>query len=115
MLLLTLLSCAADATTPQVVPPQTTPTPTAPEVTAPTGPLTILDAFPPPAGTTRVAPPDAWGAWIQTMVLRDISEPLRAYDGRLLHGHDAWVIDLPMVSGDLQQCADALLRVRGEW
>ncbi len=108
MLLLTLLSCTADATTPQARPMATPAAPTP-------GPQTILDAFPPPPGTTRVAPPDAWGAWIQTMALRDISEPLRAYDGRRLHGHDAWVIDLPMVSGDLQQCADALLRVRGEW
>ena len=45
MLLLTLLSCAADATTPQA---RTMATPAAPTP----GPLTVLDAFPPPPGTT---------------------------------------------------------------
>ena len=106
-MLLILLSCTiADATT--------TPTTEDTPLEATASP-TILDAFPPPSGTVRVAPTDAFGRWIQTMQLRDEDTPLRAHDGRLLYGHDAWVIDLPMVSGDLQQCADALIRVRGEW
>ena len=96
-MLMILLSCTANATTPEPAPP------------------TILDAFPPPAGATRVAPLDEFGRWIQTMHLRGEEVPLREHDGRLLYGHDARVIELGMVSGDLQQCADALIRVRGEW
>jgi hypothetical protein len=104
-MLIFLLSCVADATS------ETNAT----EPAEPIAPVTILAAFPPPDGSVRVPPPDAFGEWIQAIPLRDIRAPLRAYDGRLIHGHDAWVLELDMVDGDLQQCADALLRVRGEW
>lgn len=74
---------------------------------------TVADAFPPPAGAQRV-PADAFGAHLRTLPLRGADVPVRTHAGATV-AHDARVIDLPLVKGDLQQCADSILRVRAEW
>ncbi len=75
--------------------------------------VTIREAFPPPAGSTRVeAPP--FGAWLQQQLLEDAAAPVLTYDGRVVR-HNGRVVQLPLVKGDLQQCADAILRLRAEW
>jgi hypothetical protein len=76
-------------------------------------PPTISQTFPTPDGFTDVSGGD-FGRWLGERPLRSENEPVRTHDGRTV-GHDAWVVDLPMVRGDLQQCADSLLRLRGEW
>jgi hypothetical protein len=73
----------------------------------------VADAFPPPEGATRV-PTDAFGAHLRGLALRGAEVPVRTHAGAVV-GHDARVIDLPLVKGDLQQCADSILRVRAEW
>jgi hypothetical protein len=75
----------------------------------------VSGAFPPPEGYERLEPADAFGTHVRSLPLLPGSEPVRAHDGRVLTGHPARVIELPMVSGDLQQCADSILRVRAEW
>ncbi len=74
---------------------------------------TISEAFPPPAGYERTGA-NAFGTYLQSMALRAESEPVRTHAGRVV-SHKARVIDLPMVSGDLQQCADSAIRVRAQW
>jgi hypothetical protein len=74
---------------------------------------TLRAAFPPPAGAERVDGGD-FGAWLGALALADAGEPVRTFDGREV-GHDARVIALPLVSGDLQQCADSAIRLRAEW
>lgn len=75
---------------------------------------TLGQTYPPPPGFERVEA-DAFGQYVQALALRDADEPVRNYDGRQVYGHRAHVLDIPLVSGDLQQCADAILRIRGEF
>jgi len=107
-ILLFTMACVSDGVA--LAGPETTPNP----VVA-SGPEEVTAAYPPPPGTVRVPPADAFGRWIQRLPLRAPGTPVLAHDGRQIHGHYGRVVDMPMVSGDLQQCADALLRVRGEW
>ncbi len=74
---------------------------------------TLGAAFPPPTGATRVST-DAFGASLRDLPLRPPDAPVRTHDGRVV-GHHARVVSLPMVPGDLQQCADSAIRLRAEW
>lgn len=73
----------------------------------------ISDAFPPPSGFERV-PADAFGSWLQARSVRPSAEPVRTHAGDEVP-HRARVVDLPLVPGDLQQCADSVIRLRAEW
>jgi hypothetical protein len=88
------------------------PPPAAP-IEAPSPADTVGTAFPPPPGFTRVDT-DAFGASLLDLRVLAADRPVLTYDGREV-AHHARVIDLPMVPGDLQQCADAAIRVRAEW
>lgn len=77
-------------------------------------PTTIAAAFPPPDGAVRVDG-GAFGAWLLEQRVLAIDEPVRTFDGQLTYGHDARVIDLPLVPGDIQQCTDSAIRLRAEW
>lgn len=74
---------------------------------------TVGTAFPPPSGYTRVAG-SAFGASLLDLRLRDPADPVRTFAGAEV-GHHARVIELDLVPGDLQQCADSAIRVRAEW
>jgi Domain of unknown function (4846) len=74
---------------------------------------TVAQAFPPPDAAVRRAT-DAWGAHVQALPLRSADAPITTYNGGTV-AHDAHVVDLPLVKGDLQQCADSILRLRAEW
>lgn len=76
-------------------------------------PTTVATAFPVPSGYTAVDG-GAFGAYLGALRVLDPAVPVRTYDGRIVD-HRARVIDLPMVPGDLQQCADSAIRVRAEW
>jgi len=73
----------------------------------------IADAFPPPRGAERL-PRDAFGEWLANREVVDPSVPVRTFDGYEV-GHNARVVALDMAPGDLQQCADSVIRLRAEW
>ncbi|MCB9680818.1 MAG: hypothetical protein H6733_05035 [Alphaproteobacteria bacterium] len=74
---------------------------------------TVATAFPPPAGFTRL-PADAYATWLQAQPVEAPDRRVRTWDGRVV-GHRGRVIRLPLVAGDLQQCADTLIRWRATW
>lgn len=76
-------------------------------------PSTIRGAFPPPAGF-RSLPANDFARWLQDRPVLAPDAPVTTYDGRFVE-HEARVIDLPLVPGDLQQCADSAIRLRAEW
>lgn len=73
----------------------------------------LTEVFAPPAGFQRVEA-DPFGTWLRDRTVTDASRGVRTHDGRAVP-HRARVIDLPLVPGDLQQCADSVLRLRAEW
>lgn len=73
----------------------------------------IAEAFPPPEGAIRVEA-DAWGTWLQARPLADGDGPVKTWDGRVV-GHPARVVELSLIGGHLQECADSLIRLRAEW
>lgn len=74
---------------------------------------TVGEAYPPPPGATRL-PTDAYGAWLRSLPLRPDGVPIRTHDGRIV-AHDGRPVSLPLVRGDLQQCADSAIRLRAEF
>lgn len=80
---------------------------------APARAESVGEAWPPPAGAVRV-PGDAFGQWLATLPLADPQAPVQTWDGQVVPTR-ARVLDLPLVPGDLQQCADSLIRLRAEW
>ncbi|MEQ9322198.1 MAG: DUF4846 domain-containing protein [Polyangiaceae bacterium] len=80
----------------------------------------LEDRFAPPSGYVRVAvKPDGFGAWLRRIPLAAAGTPVLAHDGRTIlpedHTHLAAVTTLDVGSRDLQQCADAIMRLFGEW
>ncbi|MBI4700295.1 MAG: hypothetical protein HY744_03850 [Deltaproteobacteria bacterium] len=78
------------------------------------------ERFPPPPGYARVPlEPESFGAWLRRLPLAPPGTPVRAYDGELLRPgdgeHVAAVATLDVSPADLQQCADAVMRLHAEW
>ncbi|WP_310391789.1 DUF4846 domain-containing protein [Hymenobacter sp.] len=74
--------------------------------------------FPAPAGCRRVpVAAGSWGEWLRYLPLRPAGTPARLYDGRLKNRQDvvAAVVDIDVGTQDLQQCADAVIRLRAEY
>jgi hypothetical protein len=74
--------------------------------------------FVPPPGAQRVAaPPRSFAAFLRRLPLLPPGSPVRLFDGQLKHRQDvhAAVIDLDVGARDLQQCADAAMRLRAEF
>ncbi len=78
-----------------------------------------LDArIPPPAGFVREdAPADSFTAWLRGLPLKAGRPPVRLFDGRLKGNQEAHhaVVDMDVGTRDLQQCADAVMRLRAEY
>ncbi|WP_151088696.1 DUF4846 domain-containing protein [Hymenobacter baengnokdamensis] len=71
-----------------------------------------------PAGCQRQAVrPGSWGEWLRGLPLRPAGTPARLYDGRLKDNQAvvAAVVDIAPGTRDLQQCADAVIRLRAEY
>jgi len=72
----------------------------------------------PPPGFGRVAvAPDSWAAWLRGLPLKPAGAPVLLFSGAPKWRQDVHVaiIDIDVGSRDLQQCADAIMRLRGEW
>ena len=79
---------------------------------------TLEQRFAPPAGFARVAAAaDSWAAWLRGLPLKPPGSPVLTYTGAPKWRQDvhAAVIDIDVGGRDLQQCADAIMRLRGEW
>lgn len=73
----------------------------------------LTEVFAPPKGAERL-PTDAFGTWLRARTVKPAGVGVKTHAGRRV-AHDARVVDLPMVRGDLQQCADSVMRLRAEW
>lgn len=74
----------------------------------------------PPAGYARVPlRRGSFGYWLRHLPVRQPGTPVRSYSGALIlaadHRNLAAVIDLDLVKGNLQQCADTIIRLRAEY
>ncbi len=93
-----------------------------------TRPYPWLDAY--DAGNSverRIAPPEgfqrvgceqgSFAAWLRGLPLKEAGAPVHLFDGRLKGNQEAHaaVVDLDVGERDLQQCADAVIRLRAEY
>jgi len=72
----------------------------------------------PPPGFARVpVAPESWAAWLRGLPMKPAGAPVRLYTGAPKWRQDvhAAVVDIDVGTRDLQQCADAIMRLRGEW
>jgi hypothetical protein len=62
-------------------------------------------------------PAASFGAWLRALPLKPPGTPVKLFDGADKARQDvhAAVIDIDVGTRDLQQCADAVMRLRAEW
>ncbi|MFK7931273.1 MAG: DUF4846 domain-containing protein [Myxococcota bacterium] len=73
----------------------------------------MRQVFPPPTGATRV-PADPFATSLRQLRVLPPGTPILTHDGREIR-RPGRVLDVPLVRGDLQQCADTIIRLRAEW
>lgn len=82
------------------------------------GDSTLSGRIAPPDGYVRVtAAPDGFGAWLRGLPLEDGHPDVLLFNGKKKanqRAHHA-VVDIDVGSKDLQQCADAVMRLRAEY
>lgn len=74
-------------------------------------------AIPLPPGYKRLPlPPGSFGSWLRQLVLKR-DKTVYLYDGRKKSNQKAQyaVLDVSIGNKDLQQCADAVMRLRADW
>ena len=74
--------------------------------------------FAPPPGCQRVAAPaGSWGEWLRWLPLKPAGTRARLFNGQPKDRPDvvAAVVDIDVPPQDLQQCADAIIRLRAEY
>lgn len=89
-----------------------------PSATAAAQAQTLEQRIPPPQGFTRVpVAPGSWGAWLRGLPMKPQGAPVLTFTGTLKWRQDVHVavVDIDVGKRDLQQCADAIMRLRGEW
>lgn len=77
----------------------------------------IIERFIPPEGFERVpVKTDSFAEYLRNLPLKPHGSKVRYYDGRIKYGdvYEA-VIDIDVGDRDLQQCADAVMRLRAEY
>jgi hypothetical protein len=82
------------------------------------GEQTLEQRFPPPPGFVRTpVAADSWAAWLRGLPMKPANAPVLIYTGAQKWRQDvhAAVIDIDVGKRDLQQCADAIMRLRAEW
>ncbi len=87
------------------------------EVPAPLPPLAPLQSvFAAPEHAERVpVADDSFGSWLRGLPVRTDRHHVLSYEGRQLAAFSAGVILLDLGEGDLQQCADTLIRLHAEY
>jgi hypothetical protein len=72
---------------------------------------------PPPGYQRVVVDAHSFGAWLREIPVRPADEPVLLYDGRRKPAQDLHVavVDIDVGKRDLQQCADAVMRLRAEY
>jgi hypothetical protein len=79
---------------------------------------TLVQRFPTPSGWTRVAAPtESFAAWLRELPLEVASHKVMLFDGREKPRQDvhAAVVAIDIGTRDLQQCADAIMRLWSEY
>ncbi|UPL50593.1 DUF4846 domain-containing protein [Hymenobacter sublimis] len=79
---------------------------------------TLAARFPPPPGYERTAvQPGSFAYWLRYLPLLPVGTSVRLHTGKLKNRQDvhAAVLDLDVGARDLQQCADAVIRLRAEY
>lgn len=79
---------------------------------------TIQDRFNPPAGYTRiVATSNSFANYLRSLPLKEDGAMVHYYNGEEKYNNNTYaaVVDLPIGSKDLHQCADAVMRLRAEY
>lgn len=82
------------------------------------GSATLATRIAPPPGFKRTAAaPGSWAEWMRGLPLKASDAPVLLFTGKPKWRQDvhAAVIDIDVGDRDLQQCADAIMRLRGEW
>lgn len=90
-----------------------------PEMTSNINPRgrTVLDRINPPAGFQRIEVEEgSFAAFLRTLPLKPHGSKVKYYDGRT-KARDTYeaVVDIDVGDRDLQQCADAVIRLRAEY
>lgn len=83
-----------------------------------TAPDNILSRFKTPAGCNQQkVDPGSFGEWLQALPLKPAGTPTKTYNGSIARtdAYTAAVVDMSVGKYDLQQCADAVIRLRGEY
>jgi len=78
----------------------------------------VADRFAVPEGFRRVAAaPGSFGDWLRHLPLKPAGSGVALHDGRPIvdRGTVAAVVDIDVGRSDLQQCADAVMRLRAEY
>lgn len=78
----------------------------------------VLSRFKTPAGyTQQKVEAGSFGEWLQNLPLKPKGTPTRTYNGAIARTdlYTAAVVDISVGTQDLQQCADAVMRLRGEY
>jgi hypothetical protein len=78
----------------------------------------LTERFNPPSGYQRVAvSSDSFGQWLRNLPLKPDGAPVYLFDGTLKENQSAHgaVVDIDVGGEDLQQCADAVIRLRAEY
>ncbi|MGZ3449056.1 MAG: DUF4846 domain-containing protein [Polyangiales bacterium] len=80
---------------------------------------TLESRFAPPPGFTREPlPASSFGAFLRTLPLAKAGAPVLTHTGKVLyetHPNIAAVVAIDVGKGDLQQCADSVIRMHAEW
>jgi hypothetical protein len=79
---------------------------------------TIASQIPVPGGYERVRiKPGSFQEWLRFLPLKPTESPVYLYDGRKKHNQDAHyaVVEIDVGHQDIQQCADAVIRLRAEY
>src|SRR5262245_33996526 len=79
---------------------------------------TLAMRIAPPEGFVRTAAPEgSWSEWLRGLPMKPAGSPVLLYTGARKWRQDAHaaVIDIDVGKRDLQQCADAIMRLRAEW